>query len=1050
MSNAVSTQALNYLQRVGVTAGRGESLESLTAGDPGRRRLLRVLGIGRLGKAEDGRPTEREERIPSEQLLTGLGQHRIPLAFLVESAGTEASVQLGTWWPTGDHGYSPDRLDANERVLRSLARGIYLTSDDELASARPEQPGALLGAMVTGIPTARRRPSDPRELPLDRVLRIAGGARWRILVLAVPASERLLTTQRQRLINELRLVARDSKAIQAPSPLGDHITELLKLGLEELTRAQAVGGWRTAIYLLGDSDGYYRLSSAWRSVFAGQDSVLDPVQLHLHEDVPRLASDWAMPDIPGPPGPSEYRHPFLSQTLLSSSELARYLHLPELETSGYRVTGFARFDAAPPADRGAMLPLGHVVQDRSTTTTSYAVPLESLASHVFVAGVTGAGKTNTVFHLLRRLPPEIPFLVIEPAKTEYRALLADPEVADLRVFTAGDEAVAPLRLNPFEIQPGASLGVHLDLLRSVFASSFGDMWAPLPQVLEQCLVKIYEDRGWDIASGHNHRLGPDGWDPQAFPTLTELSANVEEVVPTLGFDPEATARILASLTSRINGLRAAGKGRMLDVPESWPIDDLLGRPTVLELDAMGDDDDKAFVIGILLVQLVEFRRLHGLGALRHILVIEEAHRLLTNVARSQNQEQSDPRGKAVETFTSLLSEIRAYGQGVVIADQVPARLAPDVIKNTNLKIAHRIVARDDRELMGGAMAMSTRQTEALSSLPRGQAAIFAGETDDAPLLVAITPAKRDPSETSTSRDSVRRAMRTLLEKQSMAHLYRCTLACAKNCPLPKPDGQFEADRECNLAKSALERPACRSAIARLALSIVESPSTADRLWGDVRRVIQPISPPSPEGTRVYRCMAVRAASWLASRRGSQNGWSYRDTNRFEEALRRVLLALPPVREGDKDQALRDFRVCAFDLHAGPYPPFPACDAICSNQVCLYRFAAADIANSPTFEPRIATILASGDRNVADIWAESQSAAWQLIALDDEAGDQERDEAEAASRRAGLCFAQQAIADAPTVHPRDAELLMTGLLETVQVSSEHTGADNDAHDPNGAE
>src|SRR6516164_614110 len=142
MSNAVSTQALNYLQRVGVTAGRGESLESLTAGDPGRRRLLRVLGIGRLGKAEDGRPTEREERIPSEQLLTGLGQHRIPLAFLVESAGTEASVQLGTWWPTGDHGYSPDRLDANERVLRSLARGIYLTSDDELASARPEQPGA--------------------------------------------------------------------------------------------------------------------------------------------------------------------------------------------------------------------------------------------------------------------------------------------------------------------------------------------------------------------------------------------------------------------------------------------------------------------------------------------------------------------------------------------------------------------------------------------------------------------------------------------------------------------------------------------------------------------------------------------------------------------------------------------------------------------------------------------------------------------------------------------------------------------------------------------
>jgi hypothetical protein len=348
------------------------------------------------------------------------------------------------------------------------------------------------------------------------------------------------------------------------------------------------------------------------------------------------------------------------------------------------------------------------------------------------------------------------------------------------------------------------------------------------------------------------------------------------------------------------------------------------------------------------------------------------------------------------------------------------------------------------------MAMSTRQTEALSSLPRGQAAIFAGETDDAPFLVAITPAKRDPSETSTSRDSVRQAMRTVVEKQSMAHLYRCTPACAENCPLPKPDGELEADRECNLAKSALERPACRSAIARLALSIVESPSTADRLWGDVRRLIQPISPPSPEGTRVYRCLAVRAASWLASRRGAQNGWSYRDTHRFEEALRRVLLALPPVGEGDKDQALQDFRACALDLHTRPHPPFPACDAICNNQTCLYRSAAADITNSPTFEPRIATMLTSNDGNAENLWAEAQRAGWQLIALDDEASEEERGEAEAASRRAGLCFAQQAIADAPTLHPRDAELLMTDLLETAHLSYNHTSADNDAHDPNGAQ
>jgi hypothetical protein len=164
----------------------------------------------------------------------------------------------------------------------------------------------------------------------------------------------------------------------------------------------------------------------------------------------------------------------------------------------------------------------------------------------------------------------------------------------------------------------------------------------------------------------------------------------------------------------------------------------------------------------------------------------------------------------------------------------------------------------------------------------------------------------------------------------------------------------------------------------------------------------------------------------------------------------VFLALPPVGEGDKDQALRDFGACALDLHARPYPPFPACDAICTNQVCLYRSAAADIKNSPTFEPRIAPLVTANDRNVEDIWAEARRAGWQLIALDDEASEEERSEAEAASRRAGLCFAQQAIADAPTLHPRDAELLMSGLLETAHLSYNQAGADNDMQDPNGAE
>ena len=124
-----------------------------------------------------------------------------------------------------------------------------------------------------------------------------------------------------------------------------------------------------------------------------------------------------------------------------------------------------------------------------------------------MAGITGSGKTNTLFHLLRELwRHKVPFLVLEPAKTEYRALLADPDLrSTLQVFTVGDELVAPFRLNPFEIEPGVAVATHIDLLKSVFNASFG-MWSPLPQILERCLHAIYTDFGWDAVRDRNDRL----------------------------------------------------------------------------------------------------------------------------------------------------------------------------------------------------------------------------------------------------------------------------------------------------------------------------------------------------------------------------------------------------------------------------------------------------------------------------------------------------------------------------------------------------------------
>ncbi len=119
--------------------------------------------------------------------------------------------------------------------------------------------------------------------------------------------------------------------------------------------------------------------------------------------------------------------------------------------------------------------------------------------------------------------------------------------------------------------------------------------------------------------------------------------------------------------------------------------------------------------------------------LRHVSVFEEAHRLLR---RPEEHRGSGATTHAVEMFAGLLAEIRAYGEGLVIAEQIPAKIIPDAVKNTAVKIVHRLPAADDRETVGATMNMTDAQSRYLVTLPPGQAAVF---TDgmDYPVLAAM-------------------------------------------------------------------------------------------------------------------------------------------------------------------------------------------------------------------------------------------------------------------------------------------------------------------------
>ena len=303
------------------------------------------------------------------------------------------------------------------------------------------------------------------------------------------------------------------------------------------------------------------------------------------------------------------------------------------------------------------------------------------------------------------------------------------------------------------------LQTHADLVRALFLASFAAD-EPFPQVLSAAVTRVYEEAGWDLALGEPVTPGVQ----PRYPTLGDLQAAAERIVSEIGYGREITDNVRGFITVRVSSLRLGTTGRFFEGGHPIDFGKLMARNVVFEIEDVGDDRDKAFLMGTVLIQLTEHLRLQARAsgaaaapALRHLSVFEEAHRLLRRP--EEHRSGTGATAHAVEMFAGLLAEIRAYGEGLIIAEQIPAKIIPDAVKNTAVKIVHRLPAADDREMVGATMNMTDAQSRYLVTLPPGQAAVF---TDgmDYPVLAAMpdgtareaaAPRSRRPRPTSCRR-----------------------------------------------------------------------------------------------------------------------------------------------------------------------------------------------------------------------------------------------------------------------------------------------------------
>jgi hypothetical protein len=442
--------------------------------------------------------------------------------------------------------------------------------------------------------------------------------------------------------------------------------------------------------------------------------------------------EWGAPVQPAGqrwPDP-EASAPFFGSTLLVAA-LAR---LPAREVPGLRMVLRPDFDLTPEtatATTGRGISLAQVLDWNRVPCGDLMLSPESLNRHVFVCGATGSGKSQTIRALLEQATHAgIPWLVIEPAKAEYRLMAARLPGTQVIRIRPGALEQPPAGINPLEPAAGPGgkrfpLQTHADLLRALFLAAF-QADEPFPQVLAAALTRCYEDAGWDLVTGRSVTTGVE----PAYPGLEDLQIAALTVVDEIGYGREVRDNVRGFVTVRIGSLRLGTTGRFLDGGHPLDFTALLGSNVVFEIEDAGDDRDKAFLMGAVLIRLTEHLRLHhGPGistGLKHLTVVEEAHRLLRQPPPGTG---NGPAAQAVEMFADLLAEVRAYGEGLVIAEQIPAKLIPDVIKNTAVKIVHRLPAADDRAAVGATMNLQEDQSAYLVTLTPGDAAVFTDGMD---------------------------------------------------------------------------------------------------------------------------------------------------------------------------------------------------------------------------------------------------------------------------------------------------------------------------------
>lgn len=521
-------------------------------------------------------------------------------------------------------------------------------------------------------------------------------------------------------------------------PIDDMLVRIDDL-LKRAKECEDYGAYNCAVYFISGKQSSCMLgANTFRALMIGEGSSLETGAINFWngekgEDADKVATIkeylkrfehplFAMP-ISETLNSDEDFVKYTPGTIVSGLELPLHMGLPSKSVYGLPVIEHAEFGREVVKYNGEEnkqeFEIGDIFSMGTTTNTKVKLDINSLAMHTFITGTTGSGKSNTVYWILEQLvKANKKFLVIEPAKGEYKKMVGQNDNVTVYGTNPLKNDSELLRINPFSFPVGEiHILEHLDRLVEIFNVCW-PMYAAMPAILKDAIERTYVCVGWDLIKSENK------YSNELFPTFKDLMIQIKQVLDESEYSNDNKGDYTGALVTRIKSLTNSINGLIFQSDEIVPAK-LFDENVVVDLSRVGSSETKSLIMGILILKLQEHRMMNAKpdSDLTHVTVLEEAHNLLRRTSTEQSSESSNLLGKSVEMLSNAIAEMRTYGEGFIIADQSPGLLDMSVIRNTNTKIIMRFPDLSDRELVGKAAGLNDNQVVECARLEKGVAAI---------------------------------------------------------------------------------------------------------------------------------------------------------------------------------------------------------------------------------------------------------------------------------------------------------------------------------------